>query len=151
MKTKRILSVVLAVLFILPVGVLSAFSADEVTPIVYVYGYRGIYVYNEDGTYYTPIDEYAPKENTDGDIVSASVSELLPLFAKALATDNYDEYCDRALELLAPIYAEIKPNPDGTVPANTGCGWSWTIPRTRRSAPASRGRSTACTPGWTPS
>lgn len=125
MKPKKILSVILAVLFVLPVGTLSAISADEVTPIVYVYGYRGIYVYNEDGTYYTPIDEYAPKENTDGDIVSASVSELLPLFAKALATDNYDEYCDRALELLAPIYAEIKPNPDGTVPANTGCGWSW--------------------------
>lgn len=128
-NTKRILSLLLAVLFVLPAGVLSVFADSGVTPIVYVYGYRGIYVHNADGSYYTPIDDYAPPETTDGDIVSAAVSELLPLFAKALATDNYDEYCDRAVELLTPIYAEIKPNPDGTVPANTDCGWSWSYDR----------------------
>ncbi|MBQ6065380.1 MAG: hypothetical protein IJK89_01035 [Clostridia bacterium] len=128
-KAKKLLSVVFAVLFVLPMGLLPAFAANDVTPIVYVYGYRGIYVHNEDGSYYTPIDEYAPPETTDGDIVSAAISELLPLFAKALVTDNYDEYCDRALELLSPIYAEIKPNPDGTVPANTDCGWNWSYDR----------------------
>ena len=123
---KKVLSIVLSILFLIPTAALPSSAAGNVAPIVYVYGYQGVYVFNEDGTYYTPIDaNKAPPETTDSDIVSAAVSELTPVFAKAIVTDNYDEYCDRAFELLAPIYAEVKPNPDGTVPENTGRLWQW--------------------------
>jgi len=124
-KFRNLLSLFLALLFILPAGCVTVFAAPQYTPIVYVYGYTGVYVYNDDGTYYTPIDDTAPPETTDSDIISASIGELLPLFAKAVVTDDYDEYCEKTLEALTPIYDEIRPNPDGTVPANTNCGWSW--------------------------
>ncbi|MBQ7688505.1 MAG: hypothetical protein IJT27_04745 [Clostridia bacterium] len=125
---KKCLAIFLVLIFVLSTGGIPAALAAEntVAPIVYVYGYQGVYVFNEDGSYYTPIDaNKAPPETDDGDIVSAAIPKLIPLFAQGLITDNYDAYCDKALELLMPIYAEVKPNPDGTVPDNTGPLWTW--------------------------
>ncbi|MBQ7638930.1 MAG: hypothetical protein IJS90_08525 [Clostridia bacterium] len=123
---KKTVCILLALALFVPAFASSVCAASDVTPIVYVYGYRGVYVHREDGTFYTPIDEDKyPDENADPNFLTNVVKELLPDLAKAVLTNDYDAYCAKALELLTPIYDEIRPNPDGTVPENTDCGWSW--------------------------
>ena len=114
---KKVLSFCLVFALLLPFAALPA-SAATAAPLVYVYGEQSIFMYKEDGsvTY--------PKDDPDG-IASAAVSELAPLFAKSMLTGDYTEWSERALEMLRPIYADIKPAPDGTLPAGTYTDYIW--------------------------
>ena len=94
-------------------------AASASAPLVYIYGEHNVYVRQEDGSWFNPRDTY------DNEIISESVPELLPLFAKALVTNDYGEWSEAALEKLSPIYADIKPSPDGTVPENTFVEGHW--------------------------
>ncbi len=115
---KKTLSLFLAVALMIPALALAGTAANK-TPIVCVCGDGEILATKEDGTRYAPKAEYADE------LVSEAVPELVPVFAKALVTNNYDEWSEKALEALSPIYAPIKPNPDGTLPEGTGPDYSW--------------------------
>lgn len=110
------LTVTLLVLVMTATALLPAFSAGAAAkiPIIHIVGEREVEVWNDDGTRYTPTSEKADA------IVDEAISELVPVFAKAFLTDNYDEWSRLALEKLTPIYDEIRPAPDGTLPENTG-------------------------------
>ena len=127
--SKKLLSVLLTFVTVFAVGggaPVRALACDcEATPIIYVLGEQPIYEFNEDGSVKRQLLA------DDDDQIDAAVSELLPMFAKALVTDEWNEYCNRFYELIAPLFDDITLNPDGTVPANTGVNWRWspdTIP-----------------------
>lgn len=115
---KKILSLCLVFALLLPAAAMTV-SASERVPIVCVWGESDILVWREDGSSYAPTGEAADE------IMNAAIRPLIPVFLKAVLTDNYDEWSRQALELLTPIYDEIRPNPDGSLPANTGIGFSW--------------------------
>ena len=114
------LSLLLIAALLLPFGAMTASAADR-TPVINIEGEKDIEVWQEDGTHYRPTGEKADA------IVDEAVDELIPVFLKALLTDNYDEWSRMALEKLTPIYDEIRPNPDGTLPENTGPDYSGVI------------------------
>ena len=117
---QKLISLWLAVALLLPTAfAASASASDADLPIVCVGGESEIYAIKEDGTWYFPKQEYADE------VVAAAVPELIPLFAKAVVTNDYTEWSEKALEAIAPIYDSIKPNPDGTLPAGTVNDWSW--------------------------
>lgn len=103
----------LACTVLLPATQVSAAAATR-TPVINVEGEKSIGVWSEDGTCYYPTKEMADE------LVNEAIRALTPLFVKAYITDNYDEWSRRALEKLTPIYDEIRPAPDGSLPENTG-------------------------------
>ena len=94
-------------------------TAAEKTPIICVTGELPIKVYKEDGS------SYIPTEGAADEIMDEAIKELVPVFIYAFVTDNYDEWSRRALEKFTPIYDEIRPNPDGSLPEGTGIDYSW--------------------------
>ena len=118
--TKKILCILLAAALLLPVAALPASAAGEV-PVVVVCGDQEITVRREDGSTYVPRAEYADE------ITSAAMSELAPLFAKSVLTGDYTEWAEKSLERLRPIYADIKPNPDGSLPEQSFIDNPWEL------------------------
>ena len=106
------LSLLLAAALLSPVASLTAFAAGR-TPVINIEGEREIEVWKEDGTHYSPTQDPADA------VVDEAIKELVPVFIKALLTNHYDEWSRKALEKLTPIYDEIRPNPDGSLPENT--------------------------------
>lgn len=98
---------------------MTAAAAAPRVPIVCVTGELPIRVYREDGSSYVPTEEPADE------VMNEAIEELVPLFVTSMLTNNYDEWSRRALEKLTPIYDEIRPNKDGSLPANTGIDFSW--------------------------
>ncbi|MBQ6118552.1 MAG: hypothetical protein IJK98_04930 [Clostridia bacterium] len=130
---RKALAVLLcAVLCLSSLGVLSALAEEPsahcdcgYTPIVYIKGYQQLIKLDGNGGSTELLED-------DGDIVEDAVGKAVPLFAKALVTDNWDEYCDVTYEALKPLYTEAQPAPDGSVQPGTGIGnfndtelWSW--------------------------
>lgn len=108
----RYLSLLLAAALLLAVCAPMALAADR-TPVINIEGEKTIDVWNEDGTH------YAPTESAADAVVDDAVQELVPLFIKAVLTNDYTEWSRRALEKLTPIYDDIRPDPDGSLPENT--------------------------------
>ena len=136
-RIKKAISVFLSAITVFAfcaVGVrVSAADHCAYTPIIHVQGYPGLYATKADGTRYKPIDGDDDSENT----VNA-VKALIPDLLKAIATNDYDAYCDKAYEEVAKIYAPLAPNLDGTMPEGTGVDFSWSA----SSIPASHGSGT---------
>ncbi len=112
-KTAVSIAVLLVAVLLTQVFSLCAVAANK-TPVINIVGEREVEVWHEDGTRTSPTE--APADA----IVDSAISELAPLFVKAFLTNNYDEWSRMALEKLTPIYDEIRPAPDGTLPDNTG-------------------------------
>lgn len=121
--TARAAVALLLVLAMLPVWGIFA-GADGrcdcgFTPIICIHGHQDLYKFGADGS--------AVKFGSDDDeLVDAAIDELIPLFAKTLVTQNWDEYCDRLVELITPIYEPITYDGNYNIPADTGPLWSWT-------------------------
>ena len=118
LRIKQLLAVLLTLALLLPMAALPA-SAAPAAPLVYVYGEHAVDVRREDGTTFNPREAYSDE------IVSGAVSELLPIFARAMVTGDYTEWSEKALELLHPIYEPIQPAPDGTLPENSYVVGKW--------------------------
>ena len=118
---KKIISVALAVLMLLPVLNLSVSAAvctcDEI-PIIYVKGRSSIY---EDKSDPNSID----LPYVEDGYIEAKVKEILPVFAKAYLSDNYDEYCRVLTAAFSEVYSNFSPDENGNMPGNSGVRWSW--------------------------
>ena len=124
-KRIAVLMAIIAILTILPPPLTFAADTSGNTPIVYIKGYQDLIKLDGNGGSTKLLDD-------DGDIVDNAISQAAPLFAKALITDDWDEYCDVTYEALKPLYADAQPTPEGAVDPNTGVGnffetdlWSW--------------------------
>ena len=114
---KKALSVLLAALMLLPcVGLFS--SAAETVVNIYMIGSQEIYKFNEDGTKTEIFD--------DGDYLTSLLPNLISPALKGITTGDWTEYADTVLDGIMPAFDGYTPNPDGTMPENTGIAWSWT-------------------------
>ena len=116
---RKWLCLLLAAALLTPAASMIASAAAPRVPVICVTGELPIQVYREDGSSYDPTGEYADE------ILNEAIGELVPVFLKAMLTNNYDEWSRRALEKLTPIYDEIRPNLDGSLPADTGIDYFW--------------------------
>ncbi len=112
-----LLAAILSLSFLLPA--LAAGHCDN-DPVIYIHGYNALRVTDPDGTVRHPIDGEGDSDNTLN-----MVRALAPDLLRAIATNDYDAYCDKAYDMVSEIYKDISPNPDGTQKPNTGIDWSW--------------------------
>lgn len=113
---KKMLSLLLAVLMLLPIGLISV-SARSNAPIVYVEGDKTIWRVDEEGNRYTLFE--------DGEYLNDFIDKVLPLLPKALLTDDWNEYSQAALDVFLPAFEGFAPNPDGSLPEGSFIDWSW--------------------------
>ncbi len=113
------LCLILAVSLLVSTVSVIASASEQRVPVICVTGELPIRVWREDGSSYVPTDEPADE------IMSQAIKELVPVFIKSMLTNDYDEWSRRALDMFTPIYDEIRPNLDGSLPANTGIEYSW--------------------------
>ena len=113
---KKAISLILALLMAFSFAGLLSFAAENVANI-YVIGSQEIYKFHEDGTKTEIFD--------DGDYLTALLPNLISPALKGIATGDWDEYADTVLTGLMPAFEGFTPNPDGTMPENTGINWSW--------------------------
>ncbi len=128
MKTmKRTLSVVLCILM-LTAMLVPAFTASaagcncNLTPIIYIKGRTNIYKTTDDTS-----DGNLAETNFSGgkDSIIEASSNIIPAFAAALITDEWDDYCDVLFEEIRPIYDQYKLNNDGEVDNKSGIEPFW--------------------------
>ena len=113
-KSIRIcVSLLLTLALLVPMFVMPGF-AETNAPVINIEGVRNVEVWLPDGTHYDPAGEKADA------IVEEAIQELASAFVKAYITNDYDEWSRLALEKLTPIYDEIRPAPDGSLPEGTG-------------------------------
>ncbi len=104
---KKIIAIILTVIMLMAVAVpgMSAFAADKVVT-VYLEGY-GSGLFDENGNRVFP---------TDYDIMgnlTAVLEDLLKDLGAGMLFGNYDAYCDRLYNALAPAFAEMKLDSNG--------------------------------------
>lgn len=126
---KKILSTVLAAVLILTALLPSASALFEngcdcgYTPIIYIKGRTMIYKDVDDLS-----KGKAEKETSGGDeaIKDAAVN-ISKAFAKAVATDKWDNYCDVLYEEIMPLYDQYALNDDGEIDNKSGIDPNWNI------------------------
>lgn len=124
---KKLLSVVLCLTLILgtfafAVSTSASDNADGTDiPLVYVVGQgSGLVVDNEDGTRSTVYPINIPEG-----YIETAVEENIDVFAKAVLTQQWDEFCDVLYNKMAPLYADIKLDENGNPTNGSHCYWSW--------------------------
>ena len=126
--SKKILSLILvlaltvtAFCFAIP----SVSASEDVTgtdiPMVYVVGMGNVLcVTEEDGTK----RNVYPIEIPEGYIQQA-VEENIDVFAKAVLTQKWDDFCDVLYEKIVPLYSEIALDENGEAPNGSTVKWTW--------------------------
>mgnify|MGYP002626257270 CR=1 FL=1 len=114
---KKLLSVFLAALLAFSCAGLFALAADGTVVNVYMIGSQEIYKFHEDGTKTEIFD--------DGDYLSDLLPNLISPALKGITTGDWTEYSQTVLNGIMPAFEGYTPNPDGTMPENTGIEWSW--------------------------
>ena len=115
---KKWISVFLAALLAFSCAGLFALAAEGTVVNVYMIGSQEIYKFNEDGTKTEIFD--------DGDYLTDLLPKVVSPALKGLVTGDWTEYAETFLEGITPAFEGYTPNPDGTMPENTGIAWSWT-------------------------
>lgn len=120
-NSKKVIAVILTVisLFAMCSVGFSAVAADDDAeyPLIYLTGY-GAQIFSENGNhksemlYPTGVDAAAE--------VKESIAPILMELAMSSATGDYSAYCDAIYDSFAPIYDDLRLNPDGTVKDNSG-------------------------------
>ena len=112
------LAMTLVAVFALFAGTVQAYAAHcNDDPYVFLHGDGHLYRFNDDGTVTELYD--------DADYTSSLLSKAGPLAAKAYLTGDWTEWSDVVFADLSKAYDGIRPNPDGTLPPNSGVNWSW--------------------------
>ncbi len=119
---KQSISLLLAALLVLPVSVFPAFAAqeegDDPSPIIYVIGQTPLY---DDPS--SP-DRKQLAKGAKADILEA-VKEALPYAAKAVLLGQWDDYADKAYDLLMEFYGGYGLNENGEVTDSSGPAFTW--------------------------
>lgn len=119
---KQSISLLLAALLVLPVSVFPSFAAqeegDDPSPIIYVIGQTPLY---DDP--FSP-DRKQLAKGAKADILEA-VKEALPYAAKAVMFGQWDEYADKAYDLLMKFYGGYGLNENGEVADSSGPAFTW--------------------------
>ena len=90
------------------------------TPVIYIKGRTNIY---KDVSLGTGSENMAETNFSGGtDAIIESAMNIIPAFAKALITDEWDDYCDVLFEEIIPIYEGYKLNNDGEKTADNPSG-----------------------------
>lgn len=115
---KKIVSVILTVVMLLTM-VVPAFGASTADDCVNIYllGY-GSAIYNAEGEKIYDVD----LDLVNG--LKEILDQLLIDLAKGKLTGDYDAYCDKIYNLIAPAYAELKLDPNGEATDGSGRGKS---------------------------
>ena len=122
-KVSAALSLLLSfiMLFLPVIPVCTAFAesacACENTPIIYIRGMVDIVKHDPIKGDYTVFD--------DADYVSQILETCIPSFAKGVLTNDWDEYCEKVLDILLPAFDGFAPNLDGSIPAESADPWAW--------------------------
>lgn len=125
MKPKKILCLFMCILIVMSsvavTGTVFASVWKGNVPIIYIRG-RGTELYRNPLT-----DEHEriyPLEYSD-DYITTQAKAILPLFAKAIATNQWDDYCDALYNSVAPIFEEITLDKNGEVKDGSNIEWEW--------------------------
>ena len=119
-KFKKIIALILTALTLFSVCSLAVSAAAETKkayPVIYITGYgTPLFVdknnYGSDKIYPTGVDV--------GERVKEALIPCLIELGIGSITDNYNKYCDELYNAVAPIYDDLRLNPDGTVKDNSG-------------------------------
>lgn len=117
---KKIISVLLTVLLLMtmavPVMNVGASGGNYIT--IYIEGYgHGLYSDNDNPS---AENQIFPTESILEPLM-AIFTDLTKDLMNGLVTGNYDEYCDRIYNAIAPAYADVKLDKNGE--ASDGSGW----------------------------
>ena len=109
---RKILALLLSVLTVLLLCAPMAAAGEKhctcnTLPVVYVIGRTTIY----DNA--AAPDHRIPVKDTDS--ITAAVKEALPYVAKAIFLNQWDAYCDKAMELIEPFFEGFAPDADGNI------------------------------------
>lgn len=121
---RRMLSAVICIAMLICLFPLSASvsAADKAgIPVIYMRG-RGTELYDYVGT--DNQKQIYPLEYSD-EYITEKVKEVIPILAKAVLTQNYDEYCDYLYNCVAPLFSEIELDENGDARNDSGIAWSW--------------------------
>ncbi len=115
----------LTVLFTALAVSLSTYASENATgtdiPLIYVSGQGGAIVRdNPDGSR----ERIYPIQIPEGYIQNA-VKENLGVFALAVATQKWDDFCDVLYEKMTPLYTDIKLGKDGKPTDGSHVDWTW--------------------------
>ena len=124
---KRLLSIILTTCMVLSCGAVPGIFASaantcscENTPIIYVRGRVTIQKYNPETGLHDGDEVF-----DDGDYISRIFQECLPDLAKGILTGNWDEYCEKVLDIILPAFDDFAPDLEGNIPEATDNLWSW--------------------------
>lgn len=119
-KSRKLLSILLAAILLFSAFAPMALAADEEKyPVIYISGY-GSSLYKEKGNVNSQV--IYPTGADVGAIVKEAIAPCLKELAIAIATDDYDKYCDELYNSIHPIYEDLVLAPDGMPKDGSGCG-----------------------------
>ena len=130
---KKIISVLLAMLMILPFA--SMATAAKVTysvPVVYMVG-KQAYLVDENGTLVHPV------ETPDGYIMDA-VKECLPYLLDSITSGDWTEYREKLLSFVEPLYTDFRMDGDGNPVAGTRVDKPWDAASLTKSVKSKKGK-----------
>lgn len=109
----KVISIIVSFILLFTV-VTPALCAESVAsgsniPIVYVVG-QGCDLYANKGT---PEQKQIYPLTYSDTYIEDQAKAILPVFAKAVVTNNYDEYCDALYNSVAPLFEELKLDNNG--------------------------------------
>ncbi len=120
---KRIISCLLVISLVFSLFSVTAFAESgkcscSKAPLVYVIGRQEVY---DDPKAENPVNAV----HKDKDLLLGAVKEALPYLAKAIITDKWDEYIDKLVEVMKPVFENYKLTDEGEVANSSGCLSSW--------------------------
>ena len=127
---RRVLSALLALLLFAaaPISPLRAAAADaeEIYPIIYIIGRTTIY------NHLSEPDKRVSVPDAPDDEITDAVKEALPYAAKAVLLGQWDEYCDKAYDLIMQFFEGYGLDENGNVCNDSGVTYSWSEDRLSR-------------------
>lgn len=121
--SKKALSIILACVITVsaPAAAISSALVESSVPTVYIAG-QGYGLFKEKGN---PGSEQIYPLKFDTKYITDTIEKLNPVFAEAVVTGDYTEYCNVICDAVEPIFAEIRFDNNGEPKDNSGVGWSW--------------------------
>lgn len=122
---KSIVSLILCVVLVFTMVSVSFAEGDnnQGVPLVYVNGQGATLVAEEpDGSKRQIYPVSMP-----ADFIEETVKENMSIFAKAVVTQQWDEFCDVLYGVFSNLYGELKLDENGKPIVNSRSDWSWRV------------------------